>query len=359
MRAIQLAKKGQGYVEPNPMVGAVVVKDEQLLSEGYHQRFGEPHAEVNALSHLSPEQIRGSTLYVTLEPCSHFGKTPPCVDLVIQMNPQRVVIGLEDPFHEVQGKGIQKLRESGIEVTLGVAQDECEVLLAPYLKRIRTGLPWVIGKWAMTLDGRMSTYTGNSQWITAETTRRHAHLTRGRVDAILIGIGTAIADDPLLTARPSAIRIATRIVVDSHARLPISSRLVQSAAEIPLIVACGPEASQAAIDALEDHQCEVIQSFESSPADRLQLLMAELGDRNFTNLVIDGGPRILGSFFDIQAIDEIHAYIGTKIVGGAPKSVPNQGQGISWMNKATTLINREVQTLDTDLFVSGHCRYLK
>lgn len=239
--ALELAKQGQGYVEPNPMVGCVVVRGGECVGAGYHERFGGPHAEVRAFESCGAELFEGSTVYVTLEPCSHFGKTPPCVELLLKHRPSRVVVAMSDPFEQVSGAGIRRLREAQIETVVGVLEDQARALNAPYLKRIRTGLPWVIAKWAMTLDGAMATVSGDSKWISGEESRRQVHRLRGRVDAILVGSDTVLADDPMLTARlepadGEVLRRATRVVLDRRLRIPLSSGLVRTAREVPVKV---------------------------------------------------------------------------------------------------------------------------
>ncbi len=356
-RAVALALQGQGYVEPNPMVGCVVVKDHVIIAEGFHQRFGEAHAEVNALKLLSQEQRTGSTIYVTLEPCTHHGKTPPCIDLVIGSKPKRVVIGACDPFPLVSGSGISKLREAGIQVDLGIESNVCQRLIGPFAKRQKTGTPWVIAKWAMTLDGRMATHSGDSQWITNETARAHAHRTRGRVDAIIVGIGTAIHDDPMLNARPSGPRTARRVVLDSSAKLPLKSKLVATARQYPTWLACGPDAAPSNVTALRSLGCEVWQSQTVDCNERFKELLRHLSDQECTNVVIDGGPRLLGALIDHRLVDEAHVYLGSQLVGGIPNLVPNLGGGVTMMNQAIRLSNTRIESLDGDFFVAGDCLY--
>ncbi len=369
-RAIDLAQRGRGSVEPNPMVGCVVVKNGKCISEGFHERFGCAHAEVNAISKLSAADVEGSTVYVTLEPCAHFGKTPPCVDLLLRSKPSRVVIGLQDPFPEVAGRGIHQLREAGIDVLVGVNADACERLLAPYLKRLRTGLPWIIAKWAMTLDGRLATHNKDSKWVTNEQSRQHAHRVRSCVDGIMVGVGTLLADDPMLTARAAASgadenlpyalpgnRNPIRIIMDRQARAPFESKLVQSARDQRTLIVCGPNAESRRVDALRDHGCEVVVcSNESSPT-MIQELSKILIPAGMTNLLIDGGPRLIGSLIDHQLVDELHIYIAPKIVGGTPTVVPNHGQGVLRMDMANQIENPRIQLIGNDLFVSGLCKY--
>jgi diaminohydroxyphosphoribosylaminopyrimidine deaminase / 5-amino-6-(5-phosphoribosylamino)uracil reductase len=356
-RAIELAKQGLGYVEPNPMVGCVVVKNQSVVAEGFHQRFGEAHAEVNALMGLSPELRQGSTIYITLEPCTHHGKTPPCIDLVLASKPIRVIIGVSDPFPQVAGSGIAQLRDAGIRVNVGIESNACRRLIAPFSKRQNTGLPWIIAKWAMTLDGRMATHTGESKWITNEASRSHAHRIRGNMDAIVVGVGTAIKDDPMLNARPTGARTARRVVMDNSAKLSLHSQLVATAKEFPTLVACGPNASSSKIAALRSQGCEVWQSTEPDSNARTLEFLRYLGGLGCTNVLIDGGPRLHGSLFDQKLIDEVHLYLGSQILGGLPNLVPNLGSGATLMNQAIRLEHTQVESLAGDFFVSGDCVY--
>src|SRR5690606_10988967 len=258
-RALELAAGGRGYVAPNPMVGCMIVRDGAIVGEGFHGRFGGPHAEVEALRSLAdPALARGATAYVTLEPCCHIGKTPPCSDALITAGVARVVVALQDPFPRVSGGGLAQLRAAGIEVEVGVLQNEAEQLSAAYLKRLRSGRPWVIAKWAMTLDGRIATKTGDSQWISGEVSRGKVHRLRGLVDGVVVGAGTVAADDPVLTARPPGPRTATRIVV-AGSRLPgLDSRLIRTLDEAPLLIVTPSTVSQAAIEPLAAAGAEML-----------------------------------------------------------------------------------------------------
>src|SRR4051812_35648886 len=253
--ALALATRGQGSVEPNPMVGCVIVRDGEIVGEGWHEYFGGPHAEVNALA-MAGERAAGATAYVSLEPCCHQGKTPPCTQALIRAGVKRVVIAVEDPYPEVRGRGIAELRNADIECEPGVCGPEANWVLAPYRKLLATGRPWVIAKWAMTLDGKLAARTGDSQWISSEASRAVVHQLRGRMDAIIVGSGTARIDNPLLTTRPvdfaDVKRTATRIVVDSAASLPLESRLVQTARDVPVLVAAAEDAAPSACSRLTE-----------------------------------------------------------------------------------------------------------
>src|SRR6516225_9006543 len=256
-RALELAERGRGHVEPNPLVGAVVVRDGVNVGEGWHRRYGEAHAEVNALS-AAGEAARGATLYVTLEPCCHHGKTPPCTDAILRAGVGRVVAAMLDPFPQVAGRGADILRAAGVAFEVGVLEAEARRLNAPYLTLLREGRPYVLAKWAMTLDGKIATRTGDSKWISNKASGCRVHELRGRVDAILVGVGTALADDPQLTARPPGPRTATRVVLDSRCRLPLMSQLATTARIVPTLVATTAAAPEDAAGALAAQGCEVL-----------------------------------------------------------------------------------------------------
>jgi len=336
-RAILIAARGEGFVEPNPMVGCVIVRDGELISEGWHAKFGEAHAEVVALR-SAREDINGATLYVTLEPCSHHGKTPPCVDAILAANIRRVVIAQEDPFPAVSGQGIARLREAGVEVTTGVLNQEARRLNEPYLLRLAQKRPWIIAKWAMTLDGKLASRTGDSQWISGDKSREVAHQLRGRVDGILVGRGTSSSDNPLLTARPAGARVATRIVVDTTAQVALASQLVQTANETPVLIAVGKQADRKKCAALTKAGCQVLVCEGELPSERLQFLLEKLTELGMTNILVEGGGVLLGSLLDHGWIDEVHAFIATKLIGGREATAVISGKGID--RAATRSIGR-------------------
>jgi diaminohydroxyphosphoribosylaminopyrimidine deaminase/5-amino-6-(5-phosphoribosylamino)uracil reductase len=358
-RALALAVRGQGLVEPNPMVGCVLVRDGQVVGDGFHKRFGELHAEMNALAEAG-NRAAGATAYVTLEPCCHHGKTPPCTAALIQARVQRVVIAVQDPFPQVNGAGIRELRQAGIECDLGVHADQANWILGPYRKLVTTGRPWVIAKWAMTLDGKLATRSGDSHWISSEASRRVVHQLRGQVDAIMVGSGTALKDDPLLTARPAdhidLKRVATRIVVDSKASLSMSSRLVHTASEVPVLLATASDAPANAREALSAAGVEVYNCTGSDHLIRLETLLDELGRRRMTNVLVEGGSQLLGTLFDLNAIDEVHVFIAPKLAGGASGLSPIGGSGISRIASALRLADFTIEELDGDVYVHGRLR---
>ncbi|MFM8635977.1 MAG: bifunctional diaminohydroxyphosphoribosylaminopyrimidine deaminase/5-amino-6-(5-phosphoribosylamino)uracil reductase RibD [Planctomycetia bacterium] len=323
-RAIDLARQTAGRVEPNPMVGAIVAGRDPaggitIISEGWHAEHGGPHAEVMALRDAGP-RARGATLYVTLEPCCHHGKTPPCTDAVIAAGIERVVIAARDPFPAVDGGGIAALRHAGITVEIGLLEREAVRLTAPFRMLVERGRPWVTAKWAMSLDGALATGSDAERWLSSEESRAIVHDLRGRVDGILVGIGTVLADDPLLTARPPGARTPLRIVLDSTARLPITSRLVATAREVPVLVAVGPEAPQDRVEPLRAAGCEVWSLPAGDRPDRLASLLGELGRRRHTNLLVEGGADVLRAFFAARLVDEVWTFIAPRIVGHGPTS---------------------------------------
>ena len=378
-RALELAALGQGYVEPNPMVGCVVAQGAEIIGEGFHRRFGQAHAEVEALR-MAGRRAVGATLYVTLEPCCHHGKTPPCTEALLAAGIGRVVAAMRDPFPQVQGGGIAQLQAAGLDVAVGVRETEARQLNAPYLKLVETGRPWIIAKWAMTLDGKIATREGDSRWISNEQSREVVHQLRGRMDAIVVGRGTAERDDPLLTARPSGSvkgdspifaetkigtvpntkigtvpRTALRVVLDTRALLSSDSQLARTARETPVLVAVGQEASAADRKRLTEAGCEVFLCDGATPAARLGSLLDELGRRRLTNVLVEGGSRVLGSLLDARAIDEVHVFIASKLLGGAAAATPASGEGIAPVAAAMRLDVGQVRRLGNDTYITARC----
>lgn len=360
-RAIELARRGTGLVEPNPLVGAVIVDSRlRLLSEGWHEQFGGPHAEIMAIERAGPG-ARGATLFVTLEPCSHFGKTPPCVDAILAAGLGRVVAGMTDPFPEVSGRGIERLRIAGLEVEVGLLESEVRRLTQPFSRLITAGRPWVHAKWAMTLDGRTASHAGASKWISNESSRAIVHKLRGRMDAILTGIGTVLTDDPLLTARPPGPRLATRVIFDSRARIPLDSQLARTAGAAPLVVVCGPEAPPEAVARLRGAGVEVIECSGSHCAQggirpEPAAVLTELGRRRMTNVLVEGGGELLGSFFDRRLIDEVHVFVAPKLLGGAGARSALAGTGRPVPPDLPDLDTAEIEVLDGDVYIHGPLR---
>jgi diaminohydroxyphosphoribosylaminopyrimidine deaminase/5-amino-6-(5-phosphoribosylamino)uracil reductase len=341
------------------MVGCVIVRDGEIIGEGIHEHYGGPHAEVNALA-AAGELTIGATAYVTLEPCCHHGKTPPCTQALLNAKLKRVVVAVEDPFPEVAGRGIEELRGAEMQCDVGVRSGEANWLLAPYRKLLHTGRPWVIAKWAMTLDGKLAAQSGDSQWISSEASRAVVHQLRGRMDAVMVGSRTARVDNPLLTARPvdraDIKRVATRIVVDSAATLFSESRLVQTGADVPVLVAAADDADSAACQRLSAAGVEVYRCAGTSHAERLSELLDELGRRRMTNVLVEGGSHLLGTLFELRAVDEVHVFIAPKFIGGAAAPSPVAGAGLERMADALRLADITIEELEGDVYVHGRVR---
>ena len=354
-RALELAERGRGFVEPNPLVGAVVVRDGQVVGEGWHQRYGEAHAEVNALA-AAGEAARGATLYVTLEPCCHHGKTPPCTDAVVRAGIRRVVAAMTDPFPQVAGQGTEALRRAGLQVDVGLAEAEARRLNAPYLKLLATGRPYVHAKWAMTLDGKIATRTGDSKWISNPASRHRVHALRGRMDAIVVGIGTALADNPQLTVRPPGPRTPCRVVLDSRGRLPLDSHLAQTARDVPVLLATAADVPADRVNALQALGVELVQPAPRGGRPDVPALLDELGRRRMTNILVEGGSEVLGAFLDARAIDEVHVFIAPRLAGGAQAKSSLGGRGVDRIADALGLADWTVEVVEGDCYVHGHAQ---
>jgi diaminohydroxyphosphoribosylaminopyrimidine deaminase/5-amino-6-(5-phosphoribosylamino)uracil reductase len=344
-RALRLAERGRGHVEPNPLVGAVVVRDGTVVGEGWHERFGGPHAEINGL-HAAGDAARGATLYVTLEPCCHHGKTPPCTDAILRAGIKRVVAAMPDPFAEVAGKGIEILRAAGIEVEVGIKESSAHELNRPYLTLLRLGRPYIHAKWAMSLDGKIATRTGQSKWISGDAARARVHELRGRMDAIIVGAGTVRADDPLLTARPAGPRTATRIVLTTSS-LPDGCRLLRTAADVPVMVATAGHLSE------PSPSVQVLQIPSEDGRPSVTELLRELGRRRMTNVLVEGGAAVFGSFHDAGLIDELHVFVAAKLIGGAGALSPVGGLGIETVSGGRPLSMVRSERIGEDVYVNA------
>lgn len=351
-RALELAVQGQGCVEPNPMVGCVIARGAEIIGEGWHRAFGGPHAEVEALRLAGP-RAAGATMYVSLEPCCHHGKTPPCTDTIRAAGIRRVVAAMRDPFPQVDGGGLTQLEAAGIEVAVGELELEARRLNAPYLKLVERGRPWVIAKWAMSLDGKIATRTGESQWISNEKSRAVVHQIRGRVDAIIVGRETVLRDDPRLTARPAGSRRALRVILDTNASLPLDMKVVQTAKDSPVMVVTSKKSSAERRAKLQDAGCEVLVCSGESHAIRLGQLLDEFGRRRMTNVLVEGGGRVLGALLDIREIDEAHVFVAPKLIGGLGAPNPVAGEGIENIGNAINLDSPSIELLDGDVYVRG------
>ena len=339
-RAIELAKKGSGHVNPNPLVGAVIVRDGEIIGEGYHECYGQLHAERNAIANAKKRgnSLEGSTIYVTLEPCCHYGKTPPCTEAIIEEKIARVVVGSDDPNPLVSGKGFQMLREKGIEVIPHFLKEECDAMNHVFFHYIRTGTPYVAMKYAMTMDDKIACYTGDSKWVTGEESRAHVQTLRNHYKGIMAGIGTVLADDPMLNCRIEGGRDPIRIIADSHLRIPMDSQLVRTAGQQPLIVACLPDADEEKAAQLQEKGVEVLRIPGVTTADiteeqkeviSLPVLMKELGARKIDGILLEGGGQLNESALQAGIVDRIYCYIAPKIFGGAQAKTPVEGQGLT------------------------------
>ena len=351
-RALELAERGRGHVEPNPLVGAVVVRQGRLVGEGWHQRFGEAHAEVHALA-AAGDAAGGATLYVTLEPCCHEGKTPPCTKAVLRSGVKRVVAAMLDPFPEVHGRGVELLQKAGLELAVGVGAAEAHRLNAPYLKLLATGRPYVHVKWAMSLDGKIATASGNSKWISSKGSRAWVHALRGKMDAIAVGSRTARLDDPLLTVRPPGPRTPVRVVLGGAPDLSLQSQLVKTAREAPVLVVSRRDATGEHVDALRAAGCEVLPL--AGPDDQAVVgqLLDELGRRRMTNILVEGGSALLGSFRDAGEIDEAHVFVAPCLIGGAGALGPIGGRGVEQVAEAMELNAWTFEQIDRDILIHG------
>lgn len=353
-RAIAIAWRGQGRVEPNPMVGCVIVSDaEVVIGEGWHQQFGQPHAEINAIAAAKSagHAVAGATVYVTLEPCAHHGKTGPCADALIAEKVNRVVIAKLDPNPQVAGTGADRLRAAGVEVVADVQSAEASNCLAPYLKRTTCGLPWVIAKWAMTIDGKISTVHGDSQWISNSHSRDLVQKIRGRVDGIVVGAKTALNDNPALTARGEKFRTPKRIVVDSKASLRLNSKLVTTAQEIPTVLVTSPFCNYQHAKKLGEAGVEIWVGECRDPTERLLEFMKHFADGGGTNLLVEGGGTLMGSLYRLNQIDEAHVFVGPKLLGGRNSISPVQGDDPILMQSAQRLSLRSVRRIQDDVYM--------
>ena len=357
-RAIELAERGFGRTSPNPVVGAVVVRDGEVVGEGWHEEFGGPHAEVNALRAAGDDAI-GATLYVTLEPCCHHGKTPPCTDAIVVAGITRVVVGSDDPSEKASGRGLGILRDDGIEVTVadGELAARSRLLNQAFRKHARTGRPWVLFKSAMTLDGKVATGTGDSKWISGESSRTQAHHWRAAVDAVAVGIGTALADDPQLTSRIEGVhRQPRRIVFDSLARLPLDSQLVAAAPDLPLSVVVSRAAPRAATDALEMAGAEVIVATGGNEQARVRSALDQLGGQGITAILLEGGPHLAGAFFDAGEIDEARLFLAPLLLGGRTARDPLEGEGVERIDDALRALTLDCERVGEDVLITARLK---
>jgi diaminohydroxyphosphoribosylaminopyrimidine deaminase/5-amino-6-(5-phosphoribosylamino)uracil reductase len=353
-QALELAKRGEGFVEPNPMVGCVLVRDNQVIGQGYHTRFGNAHAEIEAIRSAHAD-LTGATCYVTLEPCSLHGKTPPCVEAILQTGIRRVVVAMRDPNPAINGKGIQILQEAGLSITEHILEEEAQRLNAPYLTLLNKNRPWIHAKWAMTLDGRLAAKTHESRWISGEESLKVVHQLRSRMDAVVIGAGTALHDDPMLTVRlDESERCGNkrpyRVVLDASGILSLDSQLVRTAREVPLLIVTETDNAKKCWQ-WEQCGCEVLHLPRQKHF--LRTLLEHFASRKWTHVLLEGGRQVFGTFFDAQCIDEVHAFIAPKLIGGESAIPVIGGEGLEKMSLAVLLESPEVKFIGQDIYVRG------
>jgi diaminohydroxyphosphoribosylaminopyrimidine deaminase/5-amino-6-(5-phosphoribosylamino)uracil reductase len=359
-RAIELARNSTWAVRPNPRVGAVVARDGKILGEGWHEMYGGAHAEVNAIEACGMTELAGATLYVSMEPCCHEGKTPPCTDAILQAGIKRVVIGSDDPTEKANGRGLGILRDEDVEVVLadGELASSARLLNQAFRKHARTGRPWVLFKSAMTLDGKVATRSGDSQWISGEESRELAHRWRASVDAVVVGIGTALADDPQLTARPDGQPAEPeaqprRVVFDSLARLPPASQLATAAREVPLTVVVSRAAARSDTEALEAAGAQVlVATGENEPA-RVRSGLEQLGVGGVSAVLLEGGPHLAGAFLDAGEIDELRLFLAPLLLGGSAARDPLEGEGVERIAEAARALSFSCGRVAEDILISA------
>jgi diaminohydroxyphosphoribosylaminopyrimidine deaminase / 5-amino-6-(5-phosphoribosylamino)uracil reductase len=353
LRAVELAHLMRGQTSPNPMVGAVIVKDGRVIGEGSTQPPGEAHAERMALA-ACQEDPSGATMYVSLEPCAHHGRTPPCTDAILEAGISRVVIASDDPTTKAAGRGPGILRDEGVDVVWndGEAAEKARLLNQPFRKHARTGRPLVVFKSAMTLDGKVATVRGDSQWISGEASRARAHRWRAESDAVAVGIGTALFDDPRLTARIEGVaRQPRRVVFDSEARLPLASQLVRGVAEVPITVVCSRAAARTSVQALESAGVDVIVATGQNEAARVKHALGELGAREVQSLLLEGGPHLAGAFLEADEIDEARIFVAPLLTGGREAKTAVEGIGIERIAAAPRALHVDVDRLEDDVLI--------
>lgn len=351
--ALNLAQKGKGWVAPNPLVGAVIVKDGHIIGQGYHEYYGEAHAEVNAIA-SAQENVEGSTIYINLEPCAHVGKTPPCSDLLIEKKFKKVVISMLDPNPLVAGQGIKKLEEAGIEVVAGVLEKESRALNEIFLSYITTKRPFLVMKTAMSLDGKIATASGESQWISGEESRKQVHRLRHELSGIMIGVGTVLADNPRLTARLPQSKQPLRIIADSRLRIPLDAKVLQNQDQAQTLIATTHAADSKKIDWLTEKGIEVL--ITESVDDRVGLkdLMEKLGQKEIDSILLEGGATLNFSALQAGIVNKVQAYLAPIIIGGKEAKSPVEGPGVEHLSEAFQIQEMSVQSIGEDILIEGY-----
>ncbi len=356
-RALELSKKGIGYTNPNPLVGAVIVKEGRIIGEGYHKYLGGPHAEIDAFQNAI-EDVSGSTMYVTLEPCSHYGRTPPCAETIVKNKISKVVVATTDPNPLVAGRGIQVLREHGIEVITDILKDEAMKINEIFIKYISTKKPFCIMKTAMTLDGKIATASGQSKWITGEASRTVVHQLRHRVSGIMVGIGTILKDDPSLTTRLDAIEgmDPIRVIVDSKARIPLNVKVLNLKSNAKTIIVTTELADSKKLKALKEKNAKIIITPLKNDRVDLPYLMKQLGEMGMDSILLEGGSELNFSAVESSIVDKVIAFVAPKIVGGKLSKTPVGGLGIEHLSEAYVLDDLKVSIVSEDIMIEGYPR---
>jgi diaminohydroxyphosphoribosylaminopyrimidine deaminase/5-amino-6-(5-phosphoribosylamino)uracil reductase len=354
-RAVELARMALGGVSPNPAVGAVLVKDGKVVGEGHTRPPGQDHAEVVALKQAG-EKARGATLYVSLEPCNHFGRTPPCTEAIIGAGVAEVRYAIKDPNPKVDGKGAARLREAGVQVSEGEEAEAARDVIEAYAKHVTGGRPFVTAKYAMSLDGKLATKTGESWWLTGTPARRYAHQLRAESDAVMVGVGTVLTDNPMLTARDEADkplpRQPLRVVVDSHWRIPLTARVVADGGKTLIAVA---DAAEGTVKRLNERGVEVVRFLGPRGLVALDELMAYLGGKGVTSVLTEGGARLLGGLFDERLVDKVVAFVAPIVVGGHAAPSPVEGDGVEKLADALRLTRVTMRQVGDDTVITGYC----
>ena len=356
-RALEIANMAAGRTSPNPLVGAVIVKNGQIVGEGYHKKAGTPHAEIHALNAAQGE-VQGATMYVTLEPCSHYGKTPPCAEALVKSGIKEVVVATLDPNPKVAGQGIEILQHAGIKTRIGIMEKEAQAQNEVFFKYIITRLPFVCIKYAMTLDGKIATYTGDSKWISNEESRQYVHQLRNTYDAILVGIGTVLADNPMLNTRlgiPEP-KDPIRIVIDGNLDIPLTSNIVQTSKKQKTIIFTAKTGNEEKLNYLIEAGIEIVTVNGDSQNLDLKAVLAQLGSRGITSLLVEGGAQINASFLENELVDKILCFIAPKIVGGMAPS-PVAGQGVAVMKNAYQFSKVEIEKIGDDTLIKAYARW--
>ena len=355
-RALDLAQQAKGDTSPNPLVGAVIVKEDQIIAEGYHHQAGGNHAEINALQDAD-EEVVGATMYVNLEPCTHFGKTPPCSNAIIEAGLDKVIIAMKDPNPKISGAGVEKLQEAGIEVEVGLLEEKAKELNEVFIKYITTDLPFVILKNAMTLDGKIATKTGDSKWISGSESREIVHRLRDQVDAILVGSGTVLSDNPRLTTRlPDGGTDPTRIILDSDLDIPLEANVINQESDAATIIVTTNHAEQSKKEELISRGVKILELGTTRKID-LKTLLKELAHEEITSLLVEGGSEINSSFWEAELVDKIYYFIAPKIIGGTESVPVVGGSGVKEVKNGIKIIDKEIKQVGEDLLIVGYPEY--